>query len=248
MNSGTLITIIFSLFSALVSSFIAAYLTYKYTELSWRKRRHFEDIKVNCLEKILNEIERFEGLFMLSENQISTWVRGETQFKEPPLSTWCVLFSFGFNEPPTTPYSVLLHDLKNHFPGVVEQLIEFEKKIKELCPLYNELLYKVTRLVYSKANNVERNIPGKDILTEVIVMALAGYKEWSYPNDAKFLKKKNLYKHVDEIIEDLRRNHAKLISDFVNTRNTGLSLIGNIKKNLLEILHMQKLPGKCNLY
>ena len=68
-------TIVLTLLSALVSSFLAAYLIYRYMELSWRKRKHFEDIKLNCLEKQLSDVERFEDLFRLSEDQISAWVR-----------------------------------------------------------------------------------------------------------------------------------------------------------------------------
>lgn len=248
METGILTTIAFSLLSALASSFLAAYLTYRYTELSWRKRRHFEDIKVNCLEKILSDIERFEDLFRLSEGQISTWVRNETQFSKPPSSAWCTLFSFGFDKPPTTHYRLLLHDLKNHFPELVEKLKKFEEAMKEVCPLYNRLLYEVTKLVYSKASAVYSNIPGKDILTEAVVMTLAGYGEWDYPNNARFLKERGLYASVSKIVEDVKRGHSKLVEDFINTRNRGLSLVEDTKKSVLEILHSHKLPGKCNLY
>ena len=131
-------TIVISLLSALISSFLAAYLTYCYTEKSWRRHRHFEDIKMNCLKEILRNIEEFEDLFRLSEDRISTWVRGPGFQKGPPSSAWCKLFSFGFDEPPTTHYRVLLHDLKSHFPDLVSKLKNFEDEMRKLCPRYNE--------------------------------------------------------------------------------------------------------------
>lgn len=66
---------------------------------------------------------------------------------------------------------------------------EFEKRMKKLCPLYNELLYRVTKLAYSGASKVTTNISlCMDISTEVTVMTLAGYNEWDYPNDKGFLE------------------------------------------------------------
>ncbi len=84
MNVDMFYTIVISLASALVSSFLAAYLTYRYTDLSWRRRRHLEDIKEKCLNKILSDINRFALFFALSENQVSGWVRSERFFREPP--------------------------------------------------------------------------------------------------------------------------------------------------------------------
>jgi len=108
-----------SLLSALVSSFLAAYFTYRYTELSWRKRRHFEDIKEVCLKEVLDKIDNFDSFFRFMETQVSSYVRTEAFFKGLRLVDWCLLFSFGFNESPTNHYLLLLQDLKNQFPSLL---------------------------------------------------------------------------------------------------------------------------------
>ena len=234
-----------SLLSALVSSFLAAYLTYRYTEVSWRRRRHFEDIKENCLRGILCDVERFEEHFAIREGRISTWVRDRSFFR-PPSSMWCRLFSFGFDEAPTTHYRVLLHDLRNHFPGLVVKLKNFEREMRKLCPLYDRKLYELTRLAYDEAGMVTTEIPGRDILTEVVVMVLAGYGEDYWPNDKNILLNKRLIKHVDEIVNRLKS--AEVTKEFINVRNNALPLVREVKEHIIRILHAQKLPGKCDLY
>jgi len=57
-----------------------------------------------------------------------------------------------------------------------------------------------------------------------------------------------VYTSVVEIIDDMKRSHSKLVEDFVNIRNKELSLTEKIKEIILEVLHVRKLPDKCNLY
>jgi len=242
----TMYVLVSSLLSALVSSFLAAYLTYRYTEVSWRRRRHFEDIKENCLKRILHGVERFEEHFTLHVGRTPTWVKTSLFFKGPPYSNWCKLFSFGFEEVPTTHYSVLLHDLRNHFPELVMRLRKFEEEMRKQCPLYDVKLYELTRLAYDEAGKITTNIPGRDVLSEVLVMALAGYGDEYWPNDKNFLKNKGLLIHVDALINKLK--NISIAREFNGIRNNALSLLKEVKKDVVEILHSQKLPGKCNLY
>jgi len=246
MNINMFLTVIFSLLSALTSSFLAAYLTYRYTELSWRRRKHFEDIKENCLRKVLEGIEYFERHFALYEDKISGWVKAGSFSREPPSSEWCKLFSFEFERPPTTHYRILLHDLENHFPELVKKLRSFEEKMRELCPLYDKILYELTKLVYIEAGNVTTNIPGRDILTEAVIMILAGYGEEYWPNDKRALESKGLLEHIDVLVNRLK--DSKMIKEFNEIRENCLFLVSDVKKDIMKILHSQKLPGKCNLY
>lgn len=87
-----------------------------------------------------------------------------------------------------------------------------------------------------------------DISTEVTVMTLAGYNEWDYPNDKRFLEQRNLIKYLDTIINELRSNHSEVVKEFVKVRKKGLSLVKDVKYEIVKILHMQKLPRKCKLY
>lgn len=156
MSTDVITTVILSLLSALISSFLAAYLTYRYTDLSWRRRRHFEDIKKNCLGELLEEIRRFNEHFMLSEGEISSWVRDP--FFQKPASEWCKKFSFGFDEPPATHYTMLLHDLENHFPELDEPLNKMKwprgKPVHHKARVTTGLLlrFKRSRLVGKKIN------------------------------------------------------------------------------------------------
>ena len=99
MDADMFRTIISSLASALVSSFLAAYLTYRYMDLSWRRRRHLEDIKENCLKDVLSNIGRFKSFYTLSENQVFSWIRDEMLSRGLSSVDWCIHFSFGFEDP-----------------------------------------------------------------------------------------------------------------------------------------------------
>ena len=241
------LTIIPSLLSALASAFLASYFTYWFTERSWRRRRHLEDIKTNCLNEISMKLEDFKRFFEISEGKIVEWIRNGSIYRKLPSIDCSHLFSFGFDEPCTTHYRILLHDLENHFPDLEKKLREFEGEIKELCLEYKELLCKITETALLKAKNVVNSDPEVYFLTEAVVMSLAGYKEHDYPTEAEFLRRKHLDKHIDKIVEDLRKNHAELVNKFVNVRKKAKSKVNNIKKDVVETLHKQKLPGKCKL-
>jgi len=236
-----------SLLSALVSSFLAAYLTYRYTELSWRKRRHFEDIKEVCLKEILGDVNRFEEHFTFVENQISGLVGSGTCFSTYPSSVWCVLFSFGFEDPPTDHYHLLLQDLKNHFPKLVNKLKMFEVKMRELCPRFNEILCRVVEQMFNEAKRITSDDVLRRVAVEVIVMTLAGYDEWRYPNNKRFLEEKNLYEDTKKLVSEAFKKHQDLITNFINIRNEALNTIKETKEEVVRLLNTHKLPGKCEL-
>jgi len=88
----------------------------------------------------------------------------------------------------------------------------------------------------------------RSILTKVIVMTLAGYNEWYYSNDKKFLEERGLSKHVAEILEKIYNDYNKLVEEFTNIRRRGIELVKDVKQTIIEILHSHKLPGRCKLY
>ena len=199
------------------------------------------------MKKILSDVGRFESFFALSENQVSNWVRDERFFKEPPSVAWCTLFSLGFEEPPTSHYRLLLHDLRNHFPKLIDKLRSFESKIKELCPRYSELLYNITKIVYEEAKRITTDMLIRSIVTEVVIMSLAGYDEWSYPNDKRFLEERKIYDNVRRFIAEISSKYHNLTTSFIDVRKEALTIIKDVKEEILRILHIHKLPGRCKL-
>ena len=119
--------------------------------------------------------------------------------------------------------------------------------MKELCPRYNELLYKITKTVYEEAKQVATDMPSRGIVTEVVVMSLAGYDEWSYPNDKSFLEEKKIYDDVKKFVANISSKYGNLVTDFSNTREEALAIIRDTKEEILKILHVHKLPGRCSL-
>ena len=119
--------------------------------------------------------------------------------------------------------------------------------MKELCLKYNELLYSITKIVYEDAKQITTDIPGRDIVTEVVVMSLAGYDEWSYPNDKYFLEKRKMYDSVKKFIAEISGKYSDLVARFINVRREALTIIKDVREEILRILHMYKLPGRCRL-
>ena len=209
---------------------------------------HLEDIKENCLKNILSDIDRFEPFFALLENQVSYRVRDKETFKETPSVDWCKCFSFGFDNPPTSHYHFLLHDLGNHFPKLVDKLRRFESGMKELCPKHSGLLHRLIKIVYEEAGQIAKEDRVlRSIVTEVVVMTLAGYDEWSYPNDKHLLEERGVYDNVKEFISEIYSKHRNLIINFIDIRREALTIIKDTKEEILRILHLHKLPGGCKL-
>jgi len=208
------------------------------------RAEHFRDIKENCLKKVLSEIKRFERHFSLREGEISSWIRNTSRI--PPRSDWCRTFSFGFEDPPTTHYTILLHDLRNHFPNLVKKLKDFETRMKELCPLHDRKYYEAAMLVYEATGKITKEATDRAVLTEAVLMSLAGYRQEAWPNDRDCLTEKGLLEHVDKLTNKLKSDET--IKEYLTLRNTALSLIKEVKEEVIRILHSQRLPGRCNLY
>ncbi len=108
-----------------VSAFISSWLTYYYTELTWRKREHLKELKT-CLELISQDVSRFEYPFIIYEGKISQQAILSNFGKRKPFSDWCKGFSFGFDRFSTSSSAlgcgIFFHDLENHFPELVSML------------------------------------------------------------------------------------------------------------------------------
>ena len=198
------------------------------------------------MKKILSDMDGFESFFTLSEGEVSGWVRDGKFLRESPPVDWCMVFSFGFEKPPMNHYYLLLHDLRNHFPRLVDKLRRFESKMKELCPRYSELLRNVIKAVYEEAGRITTDIPSRSVITEVVVMSLAGYNEWSYPNERAFLEEKKMHDNVKRLKVEISNKYHDLIISFNNVRKEALSITRDVKE-VSRILHIYKLPGKCKL-
>jgi len=119
--------------------------------------------------------------------------------------------------------------------------------MKELCLRYDELHYNVVKTIFDEAERITLDEIVKSVVTEVTVMALANYNDWSYSNDKKFLKEKNIYNEVKKFIEEISSKHFKLVADFISTRGEGLTAVEDVKEEIKKILNTHKLPGKCKL-
>jgi len=227
-----------ALLGGVISGFIN-WLLYKYKEIEEARKRHFEEIKKNCIEPIIENINSTMREFNVTE---STYFDYYLDVRQDG-SGWWNYFTFRRS----VKDELLYEDLRNHFKRLYEELEYIEKHIiKEALPRYISLMGELVSIVKDEISRELPKLPpeisDKDVLVATVMIAF-GYDRGSWPNIYKKLREYDLLDKIKLIASNIRKH--KYVQELLKIRREALLKLDSIRKHALEILHLQKLKGKC---
>ena len=227
-----------ALLGGLISGLIH-WLLYKRKESEEVRKRHFEELKQKCIKPLIEELSKLKESFDISENTSFDYYLEASQ---RDIKWWdCYSLKQRVED------ELLYEDLRNHFKDLYNELEHIEKHIvKELYPKYvklmGELVLVVRNEIAKELSKLPSKISDKEALTAIIMMVL-GKGKGDWPNIYMKLKKYGLLDRLQLIASRISEHERAL--ELLKTREDALSKLNQAKRHLLEILHLQKLRGKC---
>jgi len=147
--------------------------------------------------------------------------------------------------------------MKNHFKKLVEKLNEIENKVIKInYPKFAELLCNITESIHKKLQekkNVSQDSPAAikkleestEDLVFGVLMKILEYNEFHLPNVYRRLKERNLLHLVDEIAIEVYCENKEAVDELKRIRYESKKIIEECLKEITDLLHYQKLEGKC---
>jgi hypothetical protein len=219
-----------------------------------KREKHFQELKEHCLTPLRDELLRRHDEFEFRESKVpDTHLIEETLKRDVHWWDYYSLKSYCDK--------ILFEDLSNHFPDLVNKLIELEKRIKQDYPKFYENILSLLKEIHSckelneLSNQVAISKNDPELPYKAVFLVALGYDKGYWPNIYNFFKERSdlirdvgfkgktsielIYELGDKYSKSENCIRAKKIKEDIE------SLIKSCEREINEILYKKELKGKC---
>lgn len=228
----------------------------KIKKTSQARQIHFDKIKKNCLELLVNGVDNVTSHFRIDEStlygkQSLLDLMNDRELKETmDVKLWVSIInsSSSYGNEIIFLDNVLYNDLDNHYPEIKKQIGIVQKYIDESYPIYHE---KFNVLVLKLFDELERSISVQQNEQNKISMAVAVALNCIFHDDIKswpslynVSSKNGTLPVIKEIIN--KPEITELTKPLKEISKKSLSLLSDLRNSLNQIIRYEgELKGKC---
>jgi gas vesicle protein len=233
-----------ALISAVIGALNSIYIDKRKAKTD-RKNKHFQDLQRDCLSPLKGELLKMRGHFEYNgdKHPPPAYYYENLLSKEVPWWDSYSLRKVG---------GLLFEDLVNHFSDLYNRLVKIDSDFKNKYPSFIRAVANLKRKLYDDMR-VRELCPGEDLswryrgmdpwIVDAIFYLAIGLDKEKWLSLYENLKNSGKLEDVLQIAKDyIQSEESEIIRSI--SKEMG-ETIESCLKEIDEILHMTKLPGKC---